>query len=305
MASMNRNWQQTEELSNNFWVYLLYTCTRILGRNLVVTLLVPGISFFYTVFAKKPGKSSKNYLRRVLEREPGFWDVYKHFYTFAVTSIDRIYILSGNFKAINFTIDDEEKFNKTVEYPGAVLITTHLGSYDIMRVVGARVLEMPIHILLDKYHNAKALSLLQGLDPVLAGRVIDAGSSGTQIILEMQSVISAGGKVGIMADRLANADRVFRVKFLGEWVRLPMGPWIFAYLLNVPVILCFGLLDGDNKYRLYVEDVLTSHEKSRASRELIIEQWIQSYVKRLEHYVRIAPYNWFNFYEYWEEDEST
>jgi len=31
---------------------------------------------------------------------------------------------------------------------------------------------------------------------------------------------------------------------------------------------------------------------------------IQRYADRLAHYARLAPYNWFNFYDYWEEDGS-
>jgi len=27
---------------------------------------------------------------------------------------------------------------------------------------------------------------------------------------------------------------------------------------------------------------------------------MQRYVARLEHYARLAPYNWFNFYSFWD-----
>jgi predicted LPLAT superfamily acyltransferase len=28
---------------------------------------------------------------------------------------------------------------------------------------------------------------------------------------------------------------------------------------------------------------------------------MQRYAERLEHYTRIAPYNWFNFYPFWNQ----
>jgi len=31
----------------------------------------------------------------------------------------------------------------------------------------------------------------------------------------------------------------------------------------------------------------------------VMKQAVQKYVERLEHYCRLAPYNWFNFYDYW------
>jgi predicted LPLAT superfamily acyltransferase len=28
--------------------------------------------------------------------------------------------------------------------------------------------------------------------------------------------------------------------------------------------------------------------------------WQQEYVKRVEHYCKLHPYNWFNFYDFWQ-----
>ena len=33
--------------------------------------------------------------------------------------------------------------------------------------------------------------------------------------------------------------------------------------------------------------------------EKCIEQAVRTYAARLEHYCRQAPYNWFNFYDFW------
>jgi predicted LPLAT superfamily acyltransferase len=32
----------------------------------------------------------------------------------------------------------------------------------------------------------------------------------------------------------------------------------------------------------------------------LIEQALKRYAQRLEHYCRMAPYNWFNFYDFWK-----
>jgi predicted LPLAT superfamily acyltransferase len=39
-----------------------------------------------------------------------------------------------------------------------------------------------------------------------------------------------------------------------------------------------------------------------AERERMIQQALHDYVSRLETLCREAPYNWFNFYDYWRED---
>jgi predicted LPLAT superfamily acyltransferase len=38
----------------------------------------------------------------------------------------------------------------------------------------------------------------------------------------------------------------------------------------------------------------------RENRDAAIAEVAQAYAQRLEKYVRDAPYNWFNFYDYWQ-----
>jgi predicted LPLAT superfamily acyltransferase len=40
-------------------------------------------------------------------------------------------------------------------------------------------------------------------------------------------------------------------------------------------------------------------QAGRAERGALVEDAMRRYVERLEHYCRLAPFNWFNFYDYW------
>jgi hypothetical protein len=42
----------------------------------------------------------------------------------------------------------------------------------------------------------------------------------------------------------------------------------------------------------------------RAERDAAIRQLAQRYAKRLEYYTHLAPYNWFNFYDYWPAEPT-
>lgn len=273
-----------------------------MSRNQVLWLIVPGISLFYTLFYREGVKQSRRYLRRVIDREPKFSDVYRHFYTFAVVSIDRMYLLSGRFQHIKIVIEDQEAYEKVIKYPASVMITSHLGSFEVMRVLGKRDLASDIHILLDKAHNQRAFSLLQNLDPVMARKVIDAGKSGTELILEMQKVILNQGNIGIMGDRVTSQDRVARKEFLNGLADFPMGPWIFSLLLKVPIVVCFGLLDDKNVYRIYIEEISEELSYTRSSRQKDIDILLQAYIDRLTYYTKLQPFNWFNFYGYWHDE---
>jgi predicted LPLAT superfamily acyltransferase len=39
----------------------------------------------------------------------------------------------------------------------------------------------------------------------------------------------------------------------------------------------------------------------RDSRERTLQAYAQRFATRLEHFVRLAPDNWFNFYDFWRK----
>jgi predicted LPLAT superfamily acyltransferase len=74
-----------------------------------------------------------------------------------------------------------------------------------------------------------------------------------------------------------------------------------AALTRCPVILFFGVYRGGNRYDIYFERLADSIILDRARRREDLQHWLQRYAERLEYYVRNAPFNWFNFYDFWEE----
>jgi predicted LPLAT superfamily acyltransferase len=81
-----------------------------------------------------------------------------------------------------------------------------------------------------------------------------------------------------------------------------VGPWLLAHALQVPVMLCFGLYLGGKRYRLVFEPVAERIVIPRNQRGPALDALIAHYAARLDHYARLAPYNWFNFYDFWQQD---
>ena len=63
--------------------------------------------------------------------------------------------------------------------------------------------------------------------------------------------------------------------------------------------LAFGLYEEPNRYALYCEPFAERVVLPRASRADALAAYAARYAARLEHYCRLAPYNWFNFYDFW------
>jgi predicted LPLAT superfamily acyltransferase len=76
---------------------------------------------------------------------------------------------------------------------------------------------------------------------------------------------------------------------------------VLAAMTHCPVILFFGLYRGGKRYEIYFEHFADEIALDRDRRAEEIQLWMQRYAKRLEHFTRLAPYNWFNFYPFWDQ----
>ena len=105
----------------------------------------------------------------------------------------------------------------------------------------------------------------------------------------------------MLGDRATANEKTTQCNFLGAPATFPAGPILLASMTHCPVILFFGLYRGGNRYEIYFEHFADEIELARDRRIEGIEEWMQRYVARVEHHARSAPYNWFNFYPFWDD----
>jgi predicted LPLAT superfamily acyltransferase len=158
--------------------------------------------------------------------------------------------------------------------------------------------------------NARMIhDVLQAVAPDFKLGIIAIGRPGST--LAMREWLDRGGLVGLLGDRyLVNeATRLagsLEVPFLGQPVRFTDGPLRLAMLLRRRVIFMVGLYHGGKRYEVRFEPLadFTQPVADAAERERVLHAALRDYVARLEALVRESPFNWFNFYDYWGEDEA-
>lgn len=294
---MTASWQNQPEKGAAFTRRLLVFIAMIAGRRLTGYLLRV-IIFYYTMTAITARRASIAYLARVLKRQPQFKDVYRHFLTFAEVSLDRFYFLNNKFDQFSLNFHNTEVFDQVAS--GGILITAHVGSFDALRAMARTHRQFRIRLLIDVHHNAHMLQLLKETDPALAADVIDAQLSAPELALAIQSAVEAGHYVGIMGDRITQSDRAFSANFLGGEAKFPEGLWQIAAMLKCPVIACLGLYSQPNRYDLYFKLISHNLGLSRKDRAITIKQGQSLYLDFLSEWVQRNPYNWFNFYDFWQ-----
>jgi predicted LPLAT superfamily acyltransferase len=184
---------------------------------------------------------------------------------------------------------------------GVLLIGAHVGSFDALRAASTHRPDVTVRVVLDAEHSPALSAILRQLNPRIAAGIINPRQDGTAVALEIGAALSQGALVTMLADRGRPGNATASVDFLGDAAEFPTAPWQIAAALHVPVVLCAGLYRGGNRYDLHFEVVAEELHVDRRQRQQQLQRVVQEYADRLAALVRTAPYNWFNFYDFWNE----
>jgi predicted LPLAT superfamily acyltransferase len=66
-----------------------------------------------------------------------------------------------------------------------------------------------------------------------------------------------------------------------------------------------GLYRGANRYDIHFEVLADFSAVPRGGRTLAVQTAMTRYAALLEQHCRMAPYNWFNFFDFWRAPAST
>lgn len=269
-----------------------------LGRWMARLLLYP-ITLYFVITGKAARAGSREYLSRLRNRPVRWWHVFRHFHSFAATILDRVYLLKGKFDQFQVTVHQRETLHRQVETGrGCILLGSHLGSFEVLRAIGVTQQEFPLKVLMDVEHNEQITMFLDSLNQEIASTVIVPDRPDT--LLRVKESLDAGYLIGILGDRPTSDGKTVKCDFLGAPATFPAGPFLLAAMMHCPIILFFGIYRGGNRYDIYFEKFADEVALNRERRAEELQLWVQRYVKRLENFALLAPFNWFNFYPFWD-----
>ncbi len=290
-------WVAKPERSNTLAIRTIVWVARTLGRRMARLLLYP-ICVYFLAFSPKTNAASKKYLSKALGRKPGPVDLFRHYFAFASTVLDRVFLLSDQFDMLDVHVHGMD-FEQGAALPprGCILLGAHLGSFEIIRAFGRKARGPAASMVMYEENARKLNSVLHAINPALAQQVIELGKPGS--MLKVRDALLRGEFVGILADRVIAGEGSTVCEFLGEGAKFSTGPLRTAYMLKAPVMLMVGIYRGGNRYDVSFEQLADMSTADPARRDEVLEQTLHAYVARLEHYCREAPYNWFNFFDFW------
>jgi predicted LPLAT superfamily acyltransferase len=287
------DWSQKAERGSAFLIWLIVWLARVVGRPFCRLLLYP-ITFYFVLTDRTARRASAEFLTAVHGRPAGWRDVFAHIYAFAATLLDRVYMALGEFNRFEVTIEGLQLVDRAIDSGrGCVLLGSHLGSFDLMMLAHRAMDGRPVTVMMQMDPRAR-LRRLAGIDEDSLN-LIQMGQPDSY--MRAHEAITRGEIVGILADRVNGASPFLPASVLGRTASLPLAPHVLAARSGAQVLMCFGLYEGRNRYR--IEFVDFGAAVPRMSRGPALQPVVDRYAQLLETYARRYPLNWFNFYGYW------
>ena len=307
-TSVSQDWSKAPERSNALALKVMSWIALVGGRRLARGVLHP-IALYFLATSPALRRHGRRYLSRALGRPAHLLDLYRQCHSFAATVLDRVYFLRGRFDLFDIDVQGGEELHALYQSgEGAFLVGAHLGSFEALRATGERLRTPPIAMVMYP-DNARLINqALAAIAPGEQPRIIALGRMDS--MLGIRDWLDAGGLAGMLADRSLPAESARHAgssqptPFLGRDVVFNDGPFRLAALLRRKAYFMVGLYLGGNRYAVRFCELADFSERSPdpAHRETRIRAAVECYAATLEALCREAPYNWFNFHDFWAED---
>lgn len=258
------------------------------------------VASYYFLFSWKSSKSIYAYFRKRhhFSKFKAFFAIYRSYFVFGQTLIDRVMISSGNKNRFTYEFDGIENLMKVIEDgKGALLISAHIGNFEVSEYfyedIGAEMITNIVTTDRERQsikHYLEQLSIESQLKYIL----IEEDMSH---IFEFNRALSNNEIICITGDRYVDGSKYMEAEFLGDIARFPAGPFQLGAKLKVPVLFVYVMKDSPSHYHLYARIAELSE---RPKPEEVLEKFIESITKQVKRY----PYQWFNYFDFWKKEEQ-
>ena len=306
------HWARQHEVKGLWGMRLMLWVWRMLGRRAFSALLYPVIAVYWLT-ASGARRASQNWIARVRtellahqQPIPANLSSYRHFLRFGEAMLDKIAGWRGELlfgRDVVFAPDAEAALD--VASPrGKLLLVSHLGDVEVCRALAQRAGSKTINALVFSDNAQRFKHIMQEMAPQAGLNLLPVTDIGPDTAILLKEKIDRGEWIAIVGDRIAvnpqrgGEWRVCWSPFMGHDAPFPQGPFILASLLRCPVDLLFALRQ-QGKLRIYCEPFADPLLLPRADRQQTLQQTIDRYAERLEHYALRSPLDWFNFFDFW------
>jgi len=176
-----------------------------LGRR-AGRIILHFIAAYFLLFSPRSRRASRDYLNRALGRAAGWPDLYRHFYSFASTIHDRLYLINRRFDLFEFDIHGADQLHALLaDGRGMFLLGAHLGSFEVMRAISKLQPALHVAMVMHEANAQKITAMLAAINPEAKQDIIGLGKIDS--MLTVSARLDQGYLVGMLADRTPGTIR--------------------------------------------------------------------------------------------------
>jgi len=307
------HWAQQQEVKGLWGMRLMLLVWRLLGRKAFSLLLYPVVGVYWLT-ASTARKASQSWIRRVRAQliarrmpVPSNLTSYQHFLRFGGAMLDKIASWRGELhvgRDVVFAPGAEETLNVS-DPRGKLLLASHLGDVEACRALAQLQGSKTINALVFSDNAQRFKKIMEEMAPQAGLNLLPVNDIGPDTAILLKEKLDRGEWIAIVGDRIAVTTqrggewRVCWSRFMGQVAPFPQGPFILASILRCPVDLIFALRQQE-KLRIPCEPFADPLLLPRATRQQALQNSVERYAERLEHYALQSPLDWFNFFDFWQ-----
>jgi phosphatidylinositol dimannoside acyltransferase len=257
--------------------------------------VMTGFFFFFAAPARRA------IVRNLAVVLPGSSSIANHFRAFrtllnfawTITEAAKFRLTETEFR---YEIIGPENLEQLAATRGAIVMTAHMGSYDLGAALFARKCGREIQIVrAPEPDQLSARHLDESVQQIGAGGVkVAYNTPGTLLSFDLLQALRRGEIVSVQGDRVLAGDAEARGEMFGQPVAVPAGPFTLALVAQVPIYPLFIARRGYRHYRIIVSDPI-SVTRTEASRDNDIAAGAAQWCRELERVVAQHWDQWFAF----------
>lgn len=312
-----QHWAQQDEVKGLWGMRLMLRVWELLGRRAFTVLLWPTIGVYWLI-ARPARQASRQWIERVKQElrqrnmpVPSRLNSFFHFMRFGNAMLDKVASWRGELKFdrdVVFAPGASEALDIAAPQ-GKLLLASHLGDVEACRALAQLEDSKIINALVFSENAQRFKQIMSEMAPQASVNLMSVTDIGPDTAIAIKEKLERGEWVAIVGDRIAvnpqrgGEWRVIWSPFMGQPAPFPQGPFILASILRCPVVLIFAL-HQQGKLTLHCEPFADPLRLPRGERQQALQDTVDRYAQRLEHYALMSPLDWFNFFDFWHLPES-
>ena len=206
--------------------------------------------------------------------------VLRVFWNFAWSLVDQAHARHGD-KCIHWEVTGDFYLALLEqEKKGAVLLTAHMGNYDVAAPLFAERIQRPIHMVRAPEREKKSQEFQQAhrQKEQRGAFVIHYNEPGNMLGVELAKAIQEGGVVAIQGDRILFDVSPMELSYReGITWQIPRGPFLLSLVTRTSIHPVFIIRMGYRRYRVLavapIEVELQADRDKEAAQRVAAEKW--------------------------------